>query len=189
MSRIEQVFHYSDSIAQPLWRVADMFSSRFRFLRTGLAALAMFSLEPLALSQENQAEVEPSVQREIMDLTRQGLEAAKRKDSTFKQRTLTDDALDVGEFGIWDKDRSAASIASLEKHPNVELKDFSLSDYRFRKACDDVVVVAYRADLTSVSVSNGQQTLVVQYISAVWVRRGNTWRRLLSQHTTAPPQS
>jgi hypothetical protein len=115
-----------------------MLSSRFSFLRTGLAALAMFSFEPLAQAQENQAEVEPSVQREIMDLTRQGLEAAKRKDSTFKQRTLTDDALDVGEFGIWDKDRSAASIASLEKHPNVELKDFSLSDYRFRKACDDV---------------------------------------------------
>ena len=126
---------------------------------------------------------------EIMDLTRQGLEAAKRKDSTFKQRTLADDALDVGEFGIWGKERSAASLASLEKHPNVELKDFSLSDYRFRKACDDVVVVAYRADLTSVSVSNGQQTSVVQYISAVWVRRGKTWRRLLSQHTTAPPQS
>lgn len=164
-----------------------MFSSRFRFLRTGLTALVMFSFQPLAQAQENQAKVEPSVQREIMDLTRQGLEAAKRKDSTFKQRTLTDDALDVGEFGIWDKERSAASIASLEKHPNVELKDFSLSDYRFRKACDDAVVVAYRADLTSVSVSNGQQTSIVQYISAVWVRRGNTWRRLLSQHTTAPP--
>jgi hypothetical protein len=163
--------------------------SSFRVLRTGLAALAMFSLAPFAHSQESQAEVEPSVQREIMDLTRQGLEAAKRKDSTFKQHTLTDDALDVGEFGIWDKERSAASIASLEKHPNVELKDFSLSDYRFRKACDDVVVVAYRADLTSVSVSNGQQTSVVQYISAVWVRRGNSWRRLLCQHTTASPKS
>jgi len=94
-----------------------------------------------------------------MDLTRQGLEAAKRKDSTFKQRTLADDALDVGEFGIWGKERSAASLASLEKHPNVELKDFSLSDYRFRKACHDVVVVAYRADLTSISVSLDQGKL------------------------------
>jgi hypothetical protein len=154
-----------------------------------LTTIVMFTFEPLAQAQENQAEVEPSVQREIMDLTRQGLEAAKRKDSTFKRRTLTDDTLDVGEFGIWDKERSAASIASLEKHPNVELKEFSLSDYRFRKASDDVVVVAYKADLTSVSVSNGQQTSAVQYISAVWVRRGNPWRRLLSQHTTAPPKA
>jgi hypothetical protein len=124
-----------------------------------------------------------------MDLTRQGLEAAKRKDPTFKQRNLTDDALDVGEFGIWDKERSAASIASLEKHPDVELKEFSLSDFRFRKASEDVIVVVFKADLTSVSVSTGQQTSIVQYISGVWVRHGNTWRRLLSQHTTAPPKT
>ena len=71
------------------------------------------------LTRADQSRVQlTSVQREIMDLTRQGLEAARRKDSTFKQRILTDDALDVGEFGIWDKERSAASIASLEKHPN-----------------------------------------------------------------------
>lgn len=164
-----------------------MLSLSFCYLRTGLAAIAMFTFELSGQAQQNSAVVEPSVQRAIMDLTRQGLDAARRRDPTFKQHILTDDALDVGEFGIWDKERSAASIASLEKHPNVELKEFALSDFRFRRASDDVVVVAYQADLTSVSV-NGQQTAIVQYISAVWVRRGNSWQRLLSQHTTVPPK-
>ena len=56
-----------------------MFSPRFRYLRTVGAALAMFSFEPLAQAQENRAEVELSVQREIMDLIRQGLRQRKKR--------------------------------------------------------------------------------------------------------------
>jgi hypothetical protein len=54
-----------------------------------------------------------------MALARQGFEAAQRRDPTYKDRVLTDDSLDVGEWGIWDKERSVASLVSLEKHPNV----------------------------------------------------------------------
>ena len=63
--------------------------------------------------------------------------------------------LDVGEYGIWHNERSAASIASLEKHPNVKSSRFRVTG--LERQSDDVVVVDYKADLTSVSVSNGQQ--------------------------------
>ncbi len=154
----------------------------FRRLCTCLVAIGMFTFEPSA--QENKAEVEPSIQRQIMDLVRQTWEAAKTRDAAAKRRLLADDALDVGEWGIWDKERSAESVATLEKHPGVELSAYSLSDWTFRRASDDVIVVCFKAEMTS--VSNGQQQFSVQYASTVWVRRGNTWLRLLFHGSLAP---
>jgi hypothetical protein len=163
-----------------------MLATRIRIWAV-LAAL-VFGFNVCAQTQRDRTDVEQSVQQQIMALARQGLEAAQRRDPTFNDRVLTDDSLDVGVWGIWDKERSVASLVSLEKHPNVELKSFTLSDYTFRKASADVVVVAYKATLNSASKSNGQVSSVVQYNSAVWVRRGNTWQKLLSHHTTVPPK-
>ncbi len=159
----------------------------FRHLCPWLAAIAMFTFEPSAKPQANPGEVGSSVQRQIMDLERQGWEAAKRKDTATARRLRTDDALDVGDYGIWDKEKSVESIASSEKHPNVDLIAYSISDWRFRKASDDVIVGAYKAKLTS--MSNGKRIPVVEYFSAVWVRGGNTWRNLLYHDTKEAPKT
>jgi hypothetical protein len=132
--------------------------------------------------------VDLRTQRKIMDLERQGWEAAKNRDSAAAQRLLTDDALDVGDYGIWNAKRSAESIASLEKHPNYTLAEYSVSDWRFRQASENVVVVAYRAELISVS-NNVRQSPVVHYYSAVWVRQGNTWRNLLFHNSAVPSKA
>lgn len=129
--------------------------------------------------------VELSVQRQIMDLERQGWEAAKNRDSAAAQRLLTEDALDVGEYGIWDAKKSAASIASLEKHPGSALVGYSISDWRFRRASDNVVVVAYKVELTN-GLKDGRKGFTIQYYSAVWIRQGNTWRNLLFHNSTVP---
>jgi hypothetical protein len=113
----------------------------FRYLGTWLAEIVIFTFTPFAQAQKNKTEVQSSVQRQIMDLERQMWEAAKRRDEATARRRLTDDAVDVGEHGIWDKEKSAKSISALEKHPNGKLTAYSLSDWTFRKASDDVVVV------------------------------------------------
>jgi hypothetical protein len=160
----------------------------FRYLGTWLAAIVIFTFVPFAQAQKNKTEVQSSVQRQIMDLDRQMWEAAKRRDEATVRRLLTDDAVDVGEHGIWDKEKSARSISSLEKHPNSELTAYSLSDWTFRKASDDVVVVCYKAEMTN--VSNGQQQIpAVQYVSEVWIRRGHTWLNLLWHGTLEAPKT
>ena len=98
---------------------------------------------------------------------------------------LTDDALDVGEYGIWGAKKSAESIASLEKHPESTLVDYSVSDWNFRRASENVVMVAYKVTLINM-LKNVQQSPVLQYYSAVWVREGATWRNLLFHNSTAP---
>jgi hypothetical protein len=160
----------------------------FRYLGTWLAAIVIFTFTPFAQAQKNKTEVQSSVQRQIMDLERQMWEAAKRRDEATVRRLLTDDAVDVGEHGIWDKEKSAKSISSLEKHPNSELTGYSLSDRTFRKASDGVIVVCYKAEMTN--VSNGQpQIPAVQYVSEVWVRRGHSWLNLLWHGTLEAPKT
>ena len=160
----------------------------FRHLGTCLAAIVMFTFEPFAQAQKNKAEVRSSVQRQIMNLERQMWEAGKRRDEAAVRRLLTDDAVDVGEHGIWDKEESAKSVSSLEKHPNSELTAYSLSDWTFRKASDDVVVVCYKAEMTN--VSNGQQQIpAVEYVSDVWVRRAHTLLNLLWHGTLEAPKT
>jgi len=133
--------------------------------------MATFSVCLLTHAQEDHG-VDLALQKKIMNLERQGWEAAKNRDSAAAQRLLTDDALDVGEYGIWDAKKSAESIASLEKHPDSTLADYSISDLSFRRASQDVVVIAYKVTLASVS-NNIRQTPTVQYYSAVWVRQGS----------------
>jgi hypothetical protein len=123
-----------------------------------------------------------------MDLTRQGWEAAKNRDSAAVQKLLTDDALDVGEYGIWDAKKSAESIASPEKHPNITLAEYSVCDWNFRRPSENVVVVAFKVTLIGMS-NNVRQSPAVQYFSTVWVREGNTWRQLLYHDSTAPDKT
>src|SRR5215469_4953152 len=146
--------------------------------------IAIFSLCPLTHAQVDHG-VDVTLQQKIMDLERQGWEAAKNRDSAAAQRLLTDDALDIGEYGIWDAKKSAESIASLEKHPDSTLVDYSISGWNFRRASQDVVVIAYRVKLITMS-NNVRQSPTIQYYSAVWVRQGHTWRNLLFHNSTVP---
>lgn len=155
---------------------------------TGVALAIVLAVTPFTQAQTDRGAVELSVQHQIMDLVRQGFEAAKNRDSGTVQKILTEDALDVGEYGIWDAKHSAQSIASLEKHPDSSLSEYSLSDWNFRKPCQDVVVVAYKATLIGIS-HNVRQKPIIQYFSAVWVRKGETWRNLLYHDSTAPEAS
>jgi hypothetical protein len=117
----------------------------------GAALTIPLAVHCFAQAQTNRDTVELSVQRQIMDLEGQGLEAAKKRDSSAVQRLLTADALDVGEYGIWDAKKSAGSIASLEKHPGSELAEYSVSGWKFRRAAENVVVVAYKVTLITMS--------------------------------------
>lgn len=152
---------------------------------TGVALAIPLAAHSFAQAQTNRGSVELPVQRQIMDLERQGWEAAKNRDSAAAQRLLTEDALDVGEYGIWDAKKSAESIASLEKHPDSALAEYSVSDWKFRRASMNVVVVAYKVTLISMS-KNVRQSPTIQYYSAVWIRQGNTWRNLLFHNSTVP---
>jgi hypothetical protein len=159
-----------------------------KLLTRGLPGAALtipLAVHCFAQAQTNRGTVELSVQRQIMDLERQGLEAAKKRDSSAVQRLLTADALDVGEYGIWDAKKSAESIASLEKHPGSELAEYSVSGWKFRRAAENVVVVAYKVILITMS-NNVRQSPTIQYYSAVWVRQDNTWRILLYHNSTVP---
>jgi hypothetical protein len=153
-----------------------------------VAFVAMFSLHPLVQPQGARRVVDQPLRQKIMDLERQGWEAAKKRDSAAAQSLLTDDALDVGKYGIWDAKKSAESIASLEKHPESTLVDYSVSGWNFRRASESVVVVAYKVTLIN-RINNVRQSRVVQYYSAVWVRQGDTWRNLLFHNSTAPEKS
>ena len=115
-----------------------MSSGHFCYLCISFIAIVMVTFEPVAQAQENKVEVESTVRSQIMDLERQVYDAAKKRDATSVRNLLADDSLDVGENGIWGKERSAESISSHEKHPGIELTAYSLSDWQFRKASEDV---------------------------------------------------
>lgn len=155
---------------------------------TCLALVAMSSPLLIAQTQSDRRTVDLHLQQKIMELERQGWEAAKNRDSAAVQKLLTDDALDLGEYGIWGAKKSVESIASLEKHPSTTLAEYSVCDWNFRMPSENVVVIAYKVTLIGMS-NNVRQSPAVQYFSTVWVREGNTWRALLYHDSTAPDKA
>lgn len=115
----------------------------------------------------------------IIGLETKTWELAQKRDVKDLAALVADDYQDVGEFGVWDKQKSVQSNAE----PGFELSKFSLDHFRFTRLAPTVVLLTYEAKQTG--SSDGKPLPSPLFISSVWVNRKGKWLSVLYQDTPA----
>ncbi len=118
-----------------------------------------------------------SVETYIIALERQGWEAWKNKDTAFFQTSLTDDALSVNAFGIFEK----AEI--LEYYGSCEVKSYSLDDFKFRMLDENSALITFTA--AQDAVCGGEKNPSSVRATSVYVKRGGKWLNTFYTETGA----
>ncbi len=125
----------------------------------------------------------PSPSPAVADLAeqdRQAYEAIKRKDWDAFAAMLADEQLLVTGDGVHDK---AATVEGLKK---LDIREYSLSDFKTINVAPDVVVVTFTAR-GSIVMDGKALPEVSSRESTAWVKRGDKWLSAYHQDTTVEP--
>lgn len=149
-------------------------------MRRTLAVVLVLSLAPLALAEERK----PKKVRELEKLLiaqEQALTAAeKRKDWPAIEKMLADDFLEIGGDGnLYTKQNVA------EFFPDINLIDYKLSEWQFRRLGPATALVAYRADVKF--TFRGQGGPAQFRVATLWAQQP-TGQWLVKFHQATPIQ-
>lgn len=102
-------------------------------------------------------------------------EAVTKKEMKVLEDSLMDDYLDVSDVGVFTKQETLKLI------PDLEVRDYTLSEFRVLMLDRDAAVVTYKA-VQHWSI-NGQPGPTDVRASSVWVKRGGKWRVAFHQES------
>lgn len=119
---------------------------------------------------------------DLAEQDRRAYEAIKRKDWDAFAAMLADEQLLVTSDGVYDK---AATVEGLKK---LDIKEYTLSDFKTVNAAPDVVIVTFNARSNSTYDGKPMPDAASRETTA-WVRRGDKWLSAYHQDTTIEPPS
>ena len=123
--------------------------------------------------------VPKDTERIIVGLENQVLQGYLQKNREAVAPLLAGDFQDVGEYGIWDKERSLQDIAD----PSSTTQSSAMNEVHFSRLAPSVVLLTYRLD--EVDLEHGKPAPSAKYISSVWVQREGKWLNVLGHDTPA----
>ena len=107
--------------------------------------------------------------QEVLELERQLLDPAVRKDHVALERLLHSDFVEFGASGrVWDKEEVMRALGEEEPGPRPEVSNLSAA-----RLADDVILVTYEAPTAKRSTLR----------SSVWVHAHGRWRVRFHQGT------
>ena len=124
-------------------------------------------------------QTEGNIERLVVGLENQVLQGYVQKNRETVAPLIADDFQDVGEYGVWDKERSLQEIAD----PTSLTQSLSMSQVHFARLAPTVVLLTYR--LAEIEMDHGMAVPSTKYISSVWVHRDGRWLNVLGQETPA----
>lgn len=119
---------------------------------------------------------------DLAEQDRRAYEAIKRKDFDAFAAMLADEQLYVTSDGVFDK---AATLEGLKK---LDIKDYSLGDFKTISAAPDVVIVTFTAR-GNVTYDGRPMPDVASRETTAWVKRGDKWLSAYHQDTAIEPPS
>ncbi len=123
---------------------------------------------------------EKAAQKIIVAKEQAMLDAEKGKDTKVILDSLADDFTELGsDGGVYFKSDVAAAV------PTVEVKDYKLSDLRFRLLTPDAAILMYRLEVDA--TVGGQAIPRLHRVSTVWTRKDGQWFARFHQGTPIPP--
>jgi hypothetical protein len=117
---------------------------------------------------------------DLAEQDRRAYEAIKRKDWDAFAAMLADEQLYVTSDGVYDK---AAAVEGLKK---LDIKEYTLSDFKTVNAAPDVVIVTFTARGSATYDGKAMPDAASRETTA-WVKRGDKWLSAFHQDTTIEP--
>jgi hypothetical protein len=118
-----------------------------------------------------------NIERLVVGLENQILQGYVQKNREAVAHLIASDFQDVGEYGVWDKERSLQDIAD----PSSITQSLSMSRVRFSRLAPNVVVLTYRLD--EIDIDNGMPVSSTKYVSSIWLNRDGKWLNVLGHDT------
>jgi hypothetical protein len=122
---------------------------------------------------------EDALKEALVDLEKQSWEAWKTRNGGFFQEFLSDDHVEVGVWGVSNKTRVVAGVAS----PDCVVTSYKIGNFELTSFDANVALLVYRAEQDT--ICNGKAVPSPVWASSLYVRRGDRWRNALYQHTPA----
>jgi ketosteroid isomerase-like protein len=120
------------------------------------------------------------IERELLELKDQALEATKRKDGAFYSNYLADDAIAVVPFGIFDKQAVVQQMSG-----DSPFRSLHVDDTRAVVLNRDAGLVTYKA--TFESTDSDKKTFQV-FVTTVYARIDGAWKGVHYQQTPLQTQ-
>ncbi|HEX2621140.1 MAG TPA: nuclear transport factor 2 family protein [Phototrophicaceae bacterium] len=125
--------------------------------------------------------VQEDTTAQLLALKEQALEATRRQDADFYRHYLSDDAIAVVPFGIFDKE----AIVRQMSRKNSLFRSAKIDDTRVFVQSEDSGYVTYRATFEG---SRGEPTSSV-FVTTLYARINGEWKGIFYQQTPLQPLS
>ena len=152
-------------------------------MKRSLGVMVLFLLASLSFAGTGQSKPQakpPSpFEQTLMDAEKSFIEAAKKGDSEFFKRTLTNDFVFVSVDGQLNDRREALDQYS---DPGTDIQPY---DMKVVSAGDGVAIVTYNVVLHVPPVEDQGPPPRYQHYSTIWVKQGDLWKMKFQQTSAA----
>lgn len=152
-------------------------------VKRSLGVMVLFLLTSLSFAGTGQSKLQAKApspfEQTLMDAEKSFIEAAKKGDSDFFKRTLTDDFAFVSVDGQLNDRREALDQYS---DPGTDIHPY---DMKVVPAGDSVAIVTYNVVLHVPPVEDQGPPPRYQHYSTVWVKQGDLWKMKFQQTSAA----
>jgi hypothetical protein len=140
--------------------------------------LALLALITLLLNASSRAQTEDSARREsLINLERQSWEAWKTRNAEFFKDFLSDDHVEVGFYGLANKDQVLATVAT----PACKVESYSIDQFNVTMLDANTALLTYHA--AQETTCNGKTVPSPVWVSSLYKKRGDRWLNVFYQQT------
>ena len=149
---------------------------------TNLSALhqtaALVTLVTLLLNASSRAQTDDSSGREnLISLERQSWEAWKNRNAQFFKDFLSDDHVEVGSYGLANKNQVLATVAT----PACTVRSYSVDQFNVTMLDADTALLTYHA--AQETTCNNKPVPSPVWVSSLYKKRGDRWLNVFYQQT------
>jgi hypothetical protein len=140
--------------------------------------LALLTVVTLLLSASSRAQTEDSARREnLINLEKQSWEAWKNRNAQFFKDFLSDDHVEVGFYGLANKNEVLATVAS----PACTVQSYSVDQFNVTMLDANTALLTYHA--AQETTCNDKRVPSPVWVSSLYKKRGDRWLNVFYQQT------
>ena len=143
-----------------------------------MKAFAFLTLFTLILNESSRAQTEDSgIQEKLINLEKQSWEAWKNRNAQFFKDFLSDDHVEVGFYGLADKNQVLATVAS----PACTVRNYSVDQFNVTLLDANTALLTYHAAQETTCHDKAVPSPV--WVSSLYKKRGDRWLNVFYQQT------
>ena len=143
-----------------------------------MKGFALLILVTLILNASSRAQTEENATREkLINLEKQSWEAWKNRNAPFFKEFLSDDHVEVGFYGLANKNQVLATVASSA----CTVRNYSVDQFNVTLLDANTALLTYHA--AQETTCNDKAVPSPVWVSSLYIKRGDRWLNVFYQQT------